>query len=132
MKIILILLLLIISNIQARETGQTEITTEGGMEVYQKEKYYLLKKNVEIESDNFKLTAQRVKAYFDKDLYDLTVIYSKGDVIFESNEGLRVLGNEVDHNVKKEIINVRGEGSFLQNNDFTMISDELIDINSPL
>ena len=69
MKIILILLLLISTNLKARESGQTEITTEGGMEVYQKEKYYLLKKNVEIESDNFNLTAQKVKAYFDKDLY---------------------------------------------------------------
>ena len=51
------------------------------MEVYQKEKYYILKKNVEIESDNFKLTAQDVKAYFEKDLYDITVIYSKGNVM---------------------------------------------------
>ena len=30
----------------ARDIGQTEITTEEGIEVYQKEKYYLLKNNV--------------------------------------------------------------------------------------
>ena len=41
MKIILILLLLIVTNLTARESGQTEITTEEGIEVYQKEKYYL-------------------------------------------------------------------------------------------
>ena len=67
MKIIIIYFFLFLSILQARELGQTEITTEEGIEVYQKEKYYLLKKNVEIESDNFKLTAQIVKAYFDKD-----------------------------------------------------------------
>jgi lipopolysaccharide export system protein LptA len=116
--------------LQAREIGQTEITTEEGMEVYQKEKYYILKKNVEIESDDFKLTAQEVKAYFEKDLYDITVIYSKGNVIFESNQGLKILGNEVDHNIKKEKIDVRGKDSFLKNNDFTMVSDGSIYINN--
>ena len=58
MKILLIYFFLLISSVYAREIGQTEITTEEGIEVYQKEKYYLLKKNVEIESDNFKLTAE--------------------------------------------------------------------------
>ena len=29
-----------------RNIGETEITTEDGIEVFQKEKYYLLKKNV--------------------------------------------------------------------------------------
>ena len=85
MKIIIIYFLLFFSILQARELGQTEITTEDGIEVYQKEKYYLLKTNVEIESDNFKLTAQKVKAYFDKDLYDIVDIYSQGNVILESN-----------------------------------------------
>ena len=31
-------------NIKAREVGETEITTEDGIEVFQDEKYYLLKK----------------------------------------------------------------------------------------
>jgi len=129
MKII-IFIFLFISTLQARELGQTEITTDEGIEVYQKEKYYLLKKNVEIESDNFTLTAQRVKAYFEKDLYNITEIYSTGNVVFKSNQGLKVLGNEVDHNIKKEKISIRGEGSYLQNNDFTMISDGSIEINN--
>ena len=130
MKIIIIYFFLFFSILQARELGQTEITTEEGIEVYQKEKYYLLKKNVEIESDNFKLTAQKVKAYFDKDLYDIVDIYSQGNVILESNQGLRVVGNEVDYNVKKEIINIRGKGSLLQNNEMTMFSDGSINLNN--
>ena len=130
MKIIIIYFFLFFSILQARELGQTEITTEEGVEVYQKEKYYLLKKNVKIESDNFKLTAQKVKAYFDKDLYDIVDIYSEENVILESNQGLRVLGDEVDFNVKNEIINIRGKNSFLQNDEITMTSDGSIDLNN--
>ena len=130
MKIIIIFYFLFSSILQARELGQTEITTEEGIEVYQKEKYYLLKKNVEIESDNFKLTAQLVKAYFDKDLYDIVEIFSQENVILESNKGLKVLGNEVDFNVKNETINVRGKNSFLQNTEITMTSDEFIALNN--
>lgn len=130
MKVIIIYFFLFFSMLQARELGQTEITTEEGIEVYQKEKYYLLKKNVEIESDNFKLTAHKVKAYFEKDLYDIVDIYSQGNVVLQSNQGLKVLGNAVDYNVKKEIINIRGENSFLQNTEFTMVSDGSIDLNN--
>tara|TARA_B100001123_G_C15286204_1_gene1015713 strand:+ start:602 stop:1360 length:759 start_codon:yes stop_codon:yes gene_type:complete len=130
MKIILVYIFLFPSLILARELGQTEITAEEGMEVYQNEKYYLLKKNVEIDSDNFILTAQQVKAYFNKDLYDITKIYSKGNVVFESENGLKVLGNEINHNIIDEIIKVTGKNSFLQNNEFTMISDGLININN--
>ena len=43
----------------AREFGETEITTEDGIEVFQNEKYYLLKKNVVILSDNFNLDSQK-------------------------------------------------------------------------
>ena len=130
MKLIIIFFFIFFSVLQARELGQTEITTEEGIEVYQKEKYYLLKKNVEIESDDFKLTAQKVKAYFEKDLYDITEIYSQGNVIFESNKGVKVLGNEVDHYIKKEKIKVRGKKSFIKNINFSMLSDGSIEINN--
>ena len=43
---LLIIILFLSSSILSREVGQTEITTEEGIEVFQKEKYYLLKKNV--------------------------------------------------------------------------------------
>ena len=130
MKIIIIYFFLFFSILEARELGQTEITTEEGIEVYQKEKYYLLKKNVQIESDNFKLTAQKVKAYFDKDLYDIIKIYSEDNVVFESSQGMTALGNAIDFNVKDEEINIRGKNSFLQNNNFTMESDGSIDVNN--
>ena len=58
--------------VTAREIGETEITTEDGIEVFQNEKYYLLKKNVKILSDNFNLNAKDVKIFFDKSLYDIT------------------------------------------------------------
>ena len=47
-----------ISNVNAVELGETQITAEDGIEVFQKEKYYLLKNNVEILSDNFNLYAE--------------------------------------------------------------------------
>ena len=40
---LLIIFCLISTILSAREIGQTDITTEEGIEVYQKEKYYLLK-----------------------------------------------------------------------------------------
>ena len=54
---LLIIFCIFTTILNARDTGQTEITTEEGIEVYQKEKYYLLKKNVAIQSDNFNLKA---------------------------------------------------------------------------
>ena len=44
-KIITILLFSV--TIQSRELGETEITTEDGIEVFQNEKFYLLKKKCE-------------------------------------------------------------------------------------
>ena len=44
-KFYLILLFLVYSNYGiAREVGETEITADDGIEVFQNEKYYLLKK----------------------------------------------------------------------------------------
>ena len=130
MKKILLIFLFFTSLLEAREIGQTEITTDEGIEVYQKEKYYLLKKNVEIDSDNFNLKAQKVKAYFDKDLYDIVEIYSEENVILVSKEGMRVLGNIVNYKVKDQDIHIEGKNSFLQNNKFTMKSDGTIDLNN--
>ena len=57
MKLILGVIFIIVFslNLTARENGETEITTEDGIEVFQNEKFYLLKKNVKIESDEFTL-----------------------------------------------------------------------------
>ena len=71
---------------KAREIGETEITTEDGIEVYQDEKYYLLKKNVVINSDNFILNAENVKINFKNNLHDITELNAKGNVKFNSSE----------------------------------------------
>ena len=81
-----IILSLISFSLCSREIGETEITTEDGIEVFQDEKFYLLKKNVKIVSDNFVLSADDVKIDFDKSLYDITNLYAKGEVDFFSKE----------------------------------------------
>ena len=118
--------------LNARDVGQTEITTEEGIEVYQKEKYYLLKTNVEIISDNFNLKADLVKAFFDKDLYDLTNIHSEGNVILESNQEIKAIGNKIDYNAKNQNIHIEGKKSYLRNKTMVMKSDELIEVNNDL
>ena len=130
MKKLLIILCLFTSLVTARDIGQTEITTEEGIEVYQKEKYYLLKKNVEIQSDNFSLKAQKVKAFFEKDLYDIVDIHSEGDVVLISNKGLEAKGKKIDFNIKNEDIYIEGENSFLNNQDFEMKSNQSIKVNN--
>ena len=130
MKKLLIILCLFTSLVAARDIGQTEITTEEGIEVYQKEKYYLLKKNVEIQSDNFSLKAQKVKAFFEKDLYDIVDIHSEGDVVLISNKGLEAKGKKIDFNIKNEDIYIEGEKSFLNNKDFEMKSNQSIQVNN--
>ena len=82
----LIIVYILTTNAVAREKGQTEITTEDGVEVFQDEKYYLLKKNVTIESDTFILKADNVKINFEKRLYDIVSLNAEGNVIFESSE----------------------------------------------
>ena len=70
----------------SRNIGETEITTEDGIEVFQEEKYYLLKKNVEIVSDEFELNGNLVKIFFEKDLYDIQELIASTDVNFKSIE----------------------------------------------
>ena len=130
MKKLLIILCLFTNLVAARDIGQTEITTEEGIEVYQKEKYYLLKKNVEIQSDNFSLKAQKVKAFFEKDLYDIVDIHSEGDVVLISNKGVEAKGKKIDFNIKNEDIYIEGEKSFLNNKDFEMKSNQSIKVNN--
>ena len=54
MKNIIILLIFFSFQTVGRESGQTEITTDEGIEVFNQEKYYLLKKNVKIISKKIK------------------------------------------------------------------------------
>ena len=84
----LIVLLIIFLNYKyaiGRNVGETEITTDDGIEVFQEEKYYLLKKNVQIVSDEFELNGDLVKIYFEKDLYDIQELIASTSVNFKSN-----------------------------------------------
>ena len=123
--------ILIISNkVITREIGQTEITTEDGIEVFQIEKYYLLKKNVKIISDNFELSADQVKAYFEKDLYDIIKIESEGSVELISSKGLIAKGEKINFSTKNEDIVVLGKKSSLIYNAIDMFSNEQIKVNN--
>ena len=112
-----------------REQGQTEITTEEGIEVFQKEKYYLLKKNVLIESDDFILSADLVKAFFDKDLYDIQKIESEGNVNFTSSKGYNGIGERLDFSIKNNLMNIFGNNALLNMNNLIMKSDNYIMID---
>ena len=133
MKKITILLIFLSFSLFAREKGQTEITTDEGIEVFQKEKYYLLKKNVIIESDDFILSADLVKAFFEEDLYDIIKIESEGNVKFSSSKNFRAVGEKLNFSIKDNLINIYGNNSLIEMNNLTMKSDKYImidDINS--
>ena len=130
MKIFQILLLLISFSSFAREKNQIEITTEEGIEVFQNEKYYLLKKNVIIESDEFKLTADTVKAFFSKDLYDIESLESKGNVKLTSYKGASGSGEKLNFSSKQSKISIEGKKSILTNSNLKMESDEFLEINN--
>ena len=133
MRLVLKLIIVILFSItvNARETGETEITTEDGIEVFQNEKYYLLKKNVKIESDNFVLSADDVKINFNTSLYDITELNAKGKVNFFSKEfEISANGNLLNFRVQNEKIKVEGKKSELITKDVKMFSDGFIQVNN--
>ena len=133
MKIIckIILIYLVSINVVAREVGETEITTEDGIEVFQNEKFYLLKKNVNIQSDSFNLVADNVKINFDENLYDITKLEAEGNVKFNSKEfGLNGNGNILIFEVKIERLKIQGKESKLITNNVQMFSDGFIEVNN--
>ena len=129
MKKIFFLIIFLSFSVFGREEGQTEITTEEGIEVFQKEKYYLLKKNVLIESDEFILSADLVKAFFDKDLYDIQKIESEGNVNFTSSKGYNGIGERLDFSIKNNLMNIFGNNALLNMNNLIMKSDNYIMID---
>ena len=133
MKSILIITSILFFSIDvlARADGETEIITEDGIEVFQNEKFYLLKKNVKIKSDNFILNANDVKVNFDKSLYDIIEIQAKEDVDFSSTE-IGIIGNGkfLKYEVKKEKLTIEGQKSKLISRDVKMFSDGFIKVNN--
>ena len=132
MNIYLIIFLLFFSNISlSRSIGETEITSEEGIEVFQNEKYYLLKKNVKIESDTFTLYGDKVKIFFEKDLYDVTIIDAKGKVKLDAPEyKMKANGNSLIFEVKSENIFIEGIKSKLITENTNMFSDGEIKVNN--
>jgi lipopolysaccharide export system protein LptA len=114
-----------------RNVGETEITTDDGIEVFQEEKYYLLKKNVEIVSDEFNLNGDLVKIYFEKDLYDIQELIASTGVIFNSNVyNIKGKGETLKFNIQNEEINVTGEKSELFLETTEMFSDGSITVDN--
>ena len=115
----------------SRDAGETEITTEDGIEVFQEEKYYLLKKNVEIFSDDLELKGQLVKIFFDKDLYDIRELVASENVEFISElYNLNGKGNNVRFNIKDQKIFINGNNSELYLETTEMLSDGKIVVNN--
>ena len=133
MKIIIIILFLLISHNSSfsRNIGETEITTEEGIEVFQNEKYYLLKKNVKIESDTFNLTGDLIKIFFEKDLYDIKIIDAVGNVkMISESYRIKASGENLVFIVNKEEISLKGLNSKLITEDTEMYSDGTIIVNN--
>ena len=133
MKIIfkLIIVILFSINANAREEGETEITTQDGIEVYQNEKFYLLKKNVKIKSDSFNLNADNVRVDFDKSLYDITELEAKGNVNFISQQfKMNGSGEKLNFKVLIEELKVEGVDSELITENVKMHSDGYVKVNN--
>ena len=114
-----------------RNVGETEITTDDGIEVFQEEKYYLLKKNVQIISDEFELNGDLVKIYFEEDLYDIQELIASTGVNFKSNAyNIKGKGETLKFNIQNEEINVTGEKSELFLETSKMFSDGSITVNN--
>ena len=127
----IILTLFLTIEVFAREDGETEITTEDGIEVFQNEKFYLLKKNVKIESDTFNLNADDVKINFNQNLYDITEINAKGNVNFYSDEyNLKGKGEKLKFEVPIEKLKVEGLNSELFTENIQMFSDGFIEVDN--
>ncbi len=115
----------------SRSFGETEILAEDGIEVFQNEKYYLLKKNVEIKSDNFYLSGDEVKIYFNKDLYDIKSLHAVGNVKLDSKlYKISGSGNELYFLVKSEEVTIIGENSSLILDEIKMRSNNEIMVNN--
>ena len=133
MKYIVLFLIIFLNYKYAigRNVGETEITTDDGIEVFQEEKYYLLKKNVEIVSDELELNGDLVKIYFEKDLYDIQELIASTGVNFKSNSyNIKGKGETLKFNIQNEEINVTGEKSELFLDTTEMFSDGSITVDN--
>ena len=132
MKKFFLFLLVILINSSSIAITKTEITTDKGIEIFQNEKYYLLTGNVQINSKDFILSADIVKAYFDKDLYDIVEIQSYGNSSLTSQKGIKAKGDKIIFLSSNNSIVVKGTGSYLSNGEIEMYSDNFISIDNSI
>jgi len=132
MKKFFLFLLVILTNSSSLATTKTEITTDKGIEIFQNEKYYLLTGNVQIKSEDFNLSADIVKAFFDKDLYDIVDIESYGNSLLTSPKGVKAKGNKIIFSSSNNSIIVKGISSYLSNGEIEMYSDSFISIDNSI
>ena len=100
-------------NAEQIDNDTTVITTDGGINVYQDEKYYDLNKNVKIKSKNFSLKADNVIAHYNKDFYDLTKIIATGGAEIITSEGSEIKGNKVIYDINSGNFSIFGNGIFI-------------------
>ena len=132
MRIFIILFILLFANFSySRTLGETEITAEEGIEVFQDDKYYLLKKNVKIESDKFVLQGDEIKIFFKKDLYDIQLINAFGNVSLISDQfNVSAEGNKLFFQIENEEIIIEGKSSKLITDEIKMSSNGKIQVTN--
>jgi len=113
--LLLVFFIFLTKELYAEQIGNdtTVITTDGGINVYQDEKYYDLNKNVKIKSKNFSLKADNVIAHYNKDFYDLTKIIATGGAEIITSEGSEIKGNKVIYDINSGNFSIFGNGIFI-------------------
>ena len=113
------------------ESNLTEITADDGIEVFQSDKYYLLKKNVKINSNNFMLMGDNVKVYFKNDLYDILRIDASGEVKLDSAQhNIKTRSESLSLKIDSEEILLSGTKSKLTSTNIEMLSDGFIKLDN--
>ena len=129
MKKILLLLFLIDSistGLRSNENNNysTKITTDGGITLYQNNKYYELVDNVIINSTNFDLNADNVIAYYKVDLYDLIKIIATGKAKIKTSDGAIISGDKIIYEIENGNFKIEGNGLF-KNDKLTVKSKDI-------
>ena len=126
-KIFLTLIVIILCkslNAEKINNDTTIITTDGGINVYQEQKYYDLKKNVIINSKNFNLKADNVVAHYNKDFYDLTKIIATGNAEIITLEKSEIKGDKLTYDINSGNFVIIGNGIFI-NDELRVEGEEM-------
>ena len=71
-----------------------------------------------------------VKAYFDKDLYDISKIKSEKNVILKSSRGILAKGDKINFSTKNENIAIKGNSSSLTYGNIYMFSQDWVEVDN--